>query len=306
MTGILRAGVIGAGVFGGYHARQYAGREDVRLAGVFDVDAGAAARLCEVHGGTAYATLEAMLEASDIVSVCSPAVAHAGQALAALRAGKPICVEKPLAASLRDADAIVGEAARRGLVAACGHLERAVFRDMGLFAVPERPLRLEAVRNGLPSPRNLDVSVVLDLMIHDLDLALTIAGAEPLAVEAEGGFAGNDTLDQVSAEATFEDGFIATFRSSRVAAARERTMRITYPSGEVSIDFVSRDFANTTPFGLESDFLNTPGGKDPLGASLAAFIGAVRGEGPPLASAADGAKALDLALAVEQAVEEQS
>lgn len=298
----LKAGVVGAGVFGGYHARQYAQKPDAELVGVFDVDGERARAVAEPHGAEGFTDLAALIAACDVVSVCSPASFHAEQALAALKAGKPVYVEKPLAVDLRQADAIVAEAARRGLVCASGHLERAVFRDMGLLAIPERPLRLEAVRNGTRSPRSLDVSVVLDLMIHDLDLALTIAGAEPFAVEAEGGCDGNDLPDHVRAEVTFDSGFTAVFASSRVAEARERTMTVTYPSGQVSIDFVSRAFSNTTPFPLVEAFNDTPGGRDPLGASIGAFLAAIRGEGRPLATAAEGAKALDLALAVEQAV----
>ncbi len=302
MQTILKAGVIGAGVFGGYHARQYAQGQPTILAGIYDLDPERAQVVARPLGAAVFPTLEALVAACDVVSVCSPASAHAGQALAALKGGRPVYVEKPLASNLREADAIVAEAAGRGLPAASGHLERAVFRDMGLFAIPEAPLRLEAVRNGTRSPRSLDVSVVLDLMIHDLDLALTIARSEPLTVEAEGAFEGNETLDRVSAEATFDSGFVARFSASRVAEARERTMTVVYPSGTVTIDFVTRAFSNTTPFKLEADFNGTPGGKDPLGASLRAFLAAVRVEGAPLASAADGAKALDLALAVEQAV----
>jgi predicted dehydrogenase len=304
MAEVLRAGVIGAGVFGGYHARQYAGRGGVALAGVFDVDPERARAVAGPLGAPVVASLAELIAASDVVSVCSPASAHAEQALAALQAGKGVYVEKPLAADLTQADRIIAEAARRNLVCASGHLERAVFRDMGLFAIPERPLRLEAVRNGPRSPRSLDVSVVLDLMIHDLDLALLLAGAEPLAVEAEGGWAGNETLDHVRTEVVFDNGLVATCASSRVAEARERTMHIVYPSGEVRINFVSRAFSNTTPYPLEADFLSTPGGRDPLGASLSAFLAAVRGQGAPLADALAGAKALDLALCVEQAVED--
>ena len=141
-------------------------------------------------------------------------------------------------------------------------------------------------------------------MIHDLDLALTIAGAEPLAVEAEGGYDGNQTFDFVSADITFDNGFTVIAAASRVAPARERTMTVTYPSGQVCIDFVTRAFSNSTPFDLVADFDNTVGGRDPLGASLAAFLAAVVGGAgvQPLASAAQGAKALDLALGVEQAV----
>ena len=302
MSGILRAGVIGAGVFGGYHAGQYARLAGVSLAGVYDPSAEAARALAERHGVAVFASEAELIAASDVVSVTSPAIAHAGSALAALRAGKAIYVEKPLATDLEAADAIVAEAARRGLVAACGFLERAGFAAMGLFDIPERPLRLEAVRLGTPSPRNLDVSVVLDLMIHDLDLALALTPAEPLAVEATGAATANDTLDEVDAEADFDDGFVCRFRASRIAEIRERTMRLTYPSGEVRVNFLTHAFENTTPFALNPNFEETPAGRDKLGASIAAFLAAVRGEAPgPLASAADGARALDLALAVEQA-----
>lgn len=303
MTTILRAGVIGAGVFGGYHADKYAQLPGVRLAAVFDTHPDRAQAIAHRHGAEAFEDLAAFLGAVDVVSVATPAVAHAKAALAALKAGKPVYVEKPLATTLQDADALLAEAARRNLVVACGFLERSAFKAMGLFDIPERPRLLEAVRVGLPSPRNLDVSVVIDLMIHDLDLALALTAAEPMAVEAEGGASHNTLLDTVEAEVNFDDGFTALFRASRVAEQRERTMRVVYPSGEVKIDFLTHSFENTTPFTLNPDYDETPAGKDRLGVSVAAFLAAVRGEAPgPLASGLDGAKALDLALAVEQAV----
>ncbi len=302
MTAILKAGVIGAGVFGGYHANKYAELEGVRLAAVLDTHPERAQALAQKHGAAAFSDLAAFLDAVDVVSVASPASKHAPAALAALKAGRPTYVEKPLATSLEDADALLGEASRRGVVLATGFLERAAFRAMGLFGLPERPRFMEAVRCGPPSPRNLDVSVVIDLMIHDLDLALALADADPLAVEAEGREVANASLDEVEAEIDFEGGFIARLRASRVAGTRERTMRLVYPSGEVVVDFLTHSFSNTTPFALDAGYDETPAGKDRLGASLAAFLDAVRGRGGPLANGLDGARALDLALAVEQAV----
>jgi len=299
MSGPLRAGVVGAGVFGDHHAAHYAALDGVTLAGVFDPHPDRAAALASRHGGRPFASLDELLAETDLVSIASPASAHAKGVLAALAAGRHVYVEKPVATDLADADAILGLAARQGRVVACGFLERATFRDMGLFAIRERPIRLEASRLGPPSPRNLDVSVVVDLMIHDLDLALAITDAEPLAVEAEGAAVANALFDEADAEVTFDDGFTAIFRASRIAGARERSMRLVYPSGEIAVDFLARTFTNTTGHPLAPVFE----GADPLGASLAAFIAAVRGEAPsPLANALDGAKALDLALAVEQAV----
>jgi predicted dehydrogenase len=303
MTSLMRAGVVGAGVFGGYHAAKWASFPGVTLAAVHDPDPARARDLAARHGAAAIGEAAAFLQAVDILSIAAPADAHAGWALAALKAGKSVYVEKPLATDLGDADAIVAEAARRGLTVACGFLERAAFRALGLLDVRESPLRLEAVRLGAPSPRNLDVSVVLDLMIHDLDLALAIGVGHPFAVEAEGRRVANETLDEVEAEVTFDDGFTAAFRASRMATAPERTLRIVYPSGEVSIDLISGALRNGAGFALDPGFAATADGRDRLGASLWAFLRAARGEvARPLADAADGARALDLALAVQQAV----
>jgi predicted dehydrogenase len=306
MGQVLRAGVIGAGVFGGYHAGKYAALPGVTLAGVYDHHAIHAEALAAKHGGQVFASEAELIAAVDIVSIATPAIHHAAPALAALAAGKPVYIEKPVATSLADAVRIVELARSRGLVAACGFLERAGLAAMGLFDIPENPLLLEAVRIGPPNPRNLDVSVVLDLVIHDLDLALAMTPEEPMAIEADGACVANRTLDRVDAEAQFEDGFVARFRASRVAEARERTMRIVYPSGEVRVDFLNRAFTNTTPFPLIAEFADTAAGQDGLGASIAAFVAAVRGERKaPLATARDGERALHLALAVEEAMVQQ-
>jgi predicted dehydrogenase len=300
---VLRAGVVGAGVFGGYHAGQYARLDDVVLAAVYDPNAARAEALAVKHGARAVERLDELWDLVDVATIASPATAHAEEALAGLAAGRSLYVEKPIATTLEEADRIVALVAERKVVTACGFLERAASAAMGLFAIPEQPLLLEAVRFNQAGDRNLDVSVVLDLMIHDLDLTIALTRAEPVAVEAEGAMTVHDSFDVVDAEATFGDGFTARFRASRVADARERTMRIVFPSGEVRVDFLERTFSNTTPFPLDQTFDQTPAGRDPLGASVARFLAAVRGEAPgPLADAADGARALDLALAVEQAV----
>jgi predicted dehydrogenase len=304
MTQDLKAGVVGAGVFGGYHAKKYVELEGVTLVGVYDVDLARAEALAVPLGAKAFDDIDAFLAQVDVVTVAAPAVHHAAPALAALRAGKPVYSEKPIAVSPEDADKMVAAAAKAGVTLACGHQERVVFQAMGLLDIPEQPLRLEAVRRGTPSDRNLDVSVVLDLMIHDIDLALALCDGAPIAVEGEGAITRSTSLDWVKAEATFDNGFTAVFDSSRVAEARERTMKVVYPSGEVEIDFLQRTFRNTTPFPLIENFTETPAGKDPLGLSVAGFLAAVRGEAPrPVVTGEEAARALDLALAVEQAAE---
>ena len=303
MTSKLRAGVIGAGVFGGYHAAKYAELADVTLAAIFDPHPERAQAMATRLGGHAAGDLAEFFARVDVVTIAAPATVHGALALATLRAGKPVYIEKPIATAPEEADAIVALAAERGLTVATGFLERAAFAAMGLFDISRPPLRMEAARLGPPSPRNLDVSVVIDLMIHDLDLALALTAAAPLAVEAEGRQVANSSLDAVEAEVVFEDGFTADFRASRVADDRARTLTLFYPDGEVRIDLLAGTFVNTTPYPLNGEFEATPAGRDRLGASLGAFLSAGRGETPrPLADAADGARALDLALAVEQAV----
>lgn len=307
MAESLRGGVIGAGVFGGYHARQYARLDGVVLSAVLDPHPERAAQVAVPLGGRAFHEMAEFLEAVDVVTIASPATFHAEQALAVLAAGKPVYIEKPIATSVADGERIREAAAARGLVVACGHQERVVFRAMGLLDVPEQPLLLEAMRHGPPSERSRDVSAVLDLMVHDLDLALSLSRAEPVTAEGEGKLGVSGVWDQVQAEVTFDDGFTARFNVSREAAARERTMRVVYPSGEVEIDFMTRAFRNTTPFRLNPDFAETPAAGDPLGASVEGFLQAVLGKAPrPVVTAEEAIRALDLALAIEQALEERA
>jgi predicted dehydrogenase len=305
MAESLRAGVIGAGVFGGYHARQYARLEGVRLAAVLDPHPERARDVAKPLGGQVFEELGPFLDAVDVVTVASPATTHADYALAALQAGKPVYVEKPLAVGLAEAEKIRARAAAANLVVACGHQERVVFRAMGLLDVPEEPLLLEALRHGPPSERSQDVSAVLDLMVHDLDLALSLSAAEPFVAERKGRHTAAGGWDAARAEVAFDDGFNAMFDVSRQAPARKRTMRVVFPSGEVEIDFLARTFRNTTPFELNPDFADTPAAQDPLGASVEGFLQAVRGRAPrPVVTADEAIRALDLALGIERALAE--
>ena len=314
MAEVLRVGVAGAGVFGGYHANKYKQIERIEFVGIYDLDKVRAEALAVQQGVKAFGgdELSDFLSQIDAVTIATPAFAHAGIALKALEAGVHVYSEKPLAITAVDGHAMVDLAAEKGLVLACGHQERAVFEAMGLYDVPERPLRLEAVRNGTASTRNLDVSVVLDLMIHDLDLAQTLAGSGPGGMRAQARYRDHEGYtaigaDEVTAEVEFENGMMAHFQASRMAEARERTMRIVYPSGEVSIDLLNRRFENNTPFRLNADFAEADIAKDPLGTSVFRFLDAVRGEREkPLCTGKEALKALILALAIDEEVAPES
>jgi len=310
MAEVLRVGVVGAGVFGGYHANKYKQAEAVEFVGIYDLDKSRAEALAAQHGVRAFGGDELLgfLSRIDAVTIATPAFAHAAVALKALEAGVHVYSEKPLAITIADGHAMVDLAAEKGLILACGHQERAVFEAMGLYDVPERPLRLEAVRNGTASTRNLDVSVVLDLMIHDLDLAQSLAGAGPGGMHATARYRTDEGYkavgaDEVTAEVEFENGMMAHFRASRMAEARERTMRIVYPSGEVNIDLLNRRFENNTPFRLNADFAEADIAKDPLGTSVFRFLDTVRGvREAPLCTGREALKALVLALSIDEEV----
>jgi predicted dehydrogenase len=302
MSTALKAGVAGAGVFGGHHARKYASLPDVELVGVYDRGTGRALALAEGLGAPGFVDLEAFLEQAEAVTIAAPAVAHFELAWAALCAGRHVYSEKPLAATLQGARALVAKAAEQGRVLACGHQERAVFAAMGLFDAPERPLRIEAVRRNTHTGRGADVSVVLDLMIHDLDLAVALAGGPAETVEGDSVTTRGPFHDRAWAEIAFQGGMTARFEADRDAPERHRTMRLTYPSGVLEVDFLARTFRNETGFALNADFDQTEAGRDPLGFSVASFVAACRGEAArPLVTGEEAAAALALALRIEKA-----
>ncbi len=302
-TQILRAGVVGAGVFGGYHASKYVAFDDAVFVGVFDPVADHAEALCAKHGGQPFASLNELIEACDIVTVASPAVFHHDAARRALNAGKGVLVEKPLAATAAEARELASLAELNGAVLRVGHQERFVFDAMGLFGDLPRIRALKARRMGPPGVRNLDVSVTLDLMIHDIDLALALAGARPDTVEAEMLADRNGLADHVKARLRFPGGVIAELESSRVAEARDRVMTIDYDGGaQVAVDFIARTFENPAGLPLDPDFQQKPSAQDSLGANVAAFIAAVRGDGEGCAAdGAAGLAGLETALAIDEA-----
>lgn len=228
------AGVVGAGAFGRIHARKYAEDARVALAGVYDPDDERAQQLADTHGVMAFDSLAELIAACDMVTIASPPSLHAGAAKAALAAGRHVLVEKPLATEAADGAELVRLAAAGRRVLACGHQERLVFEAMGLLGAPERPLRIESVREGPWTGRSADVSVTLDLMVHDLDLALQLMGRKPEGLIASARSERGRTADAMEARLAFGGGE-AVFIASRVASERRRFMRAVYPLSLIHI-----------------------------------------------------------------------
>lgn len=296
----LKGGVAGAGAFGANHAGKYAGEPRATLAAVFDIDLARADALADQHGAQAFSDFDAFLNAVDVVTLACPASTHGALAKRALAAGKSVLVEKPIAITHADGEAVIAAAKASGAVLAVGHQERLVFQAMGLFDAPERPTLIEARREGPWSGRGADVSVTLDLSIHDADLTMVLLGEKPIAVSAQGRSEKSAFFDAIESEARFASGAVVKLASSRIAAERKRGMRLVYPSGEVRVDFVARTFENTTPFRLDPDFTDKM--RDPLGANVSRFLDAVLGQTrrPPV-TGEEGLAALDLILAIDAA-----
>ncbi|MEO1565170.1 MAG: Gfo/Idh/MocA family oxidoreductase [Pseudomonadota bacterium] len=272
----LKTGLVGAGVFGGYHAGKIAGSDLTEFVGVFDPDAARCAALAEKHGVQAFASEAAILAASDAVLVACPATYHEAVVRAALDAKCHVMVEKPLALTGAAADALADLADRNQLVLQVGHQERFVLDAMGLFEIPETPTRIEAWRMGPPAPdgRAGDVSVIWDLMTHDLDMVGKLMGPA-LAVEATGRRAHTDHVDESTAKLSFAIGS-AEITASRCHSERDRRMVLTYPSGTIAINFLTREIENTTPFQVRADVSDML--PDPLGAADVSFFASARGE----------------------------
>lgn len=273
---ILNTGLIGAGVFGGYHAGKISGANATEFIGVFDPDAARCAELAGKHGVKAFGAQAELFAACDAVIVACPATYHAAVVEAALTAGVHVMVEKPLALTGSVADRLAALADEKALILQVGHQERFVMEAMGLFAIPEMPTRIEAYRMGPPAPdgRAGDVSVIWDLMTHDLDMVGKLMG-EPTSVTATGRRAHTDHTDEATATLEFSQG-VAEVTASRCAPERDRRMSLTYPSGTIAINFLTRDVENTTPFEIKVDVSETL--PDPLGAADEAFFSACLGE----------------------------
>lgn len=294
----IAAGVAGAGVFGGHHAAKYAALPGVRLAAVFDADPGRAAEIAARFGAKSFDDYREFLDAVDVVTVATPAGSHYAIAREALESGRHVLVEKPIALSLAHADRLIDAARAGGLVLQVGHQERFVFEAFGLLDGRRPPRRATCVRRNPMTGRGEDVSVVFDLMIHDIDLMRRLGFASPVAVEAFG------ADHEIDARIVFADGTEATFEASRLAPARERRMTLAYEDGTIEIDFVNRTIANSTPRATEATFDSDPNSfalKDPLGFGVARFLDAVRNGAAPAVSGDEGRDALEWALLVEAA-----
>jgi predicted dehydrogenase len=291
----LRTGVVGAGVFGAFHAAKHAASPASQLTAVYDANPARASRVAADHGAATAPTFDALVSAVDAVVIASPAERHFEQARAAIEAGRHVYVEKPLALSVAEADALIALADAKGVILQVGHQERFVLAALGLPRDGATPQRLEFTRCGPPTGRGEDVSVVYDLMIHDLDLTRLFVPSAPIAIEACG------TRDETVATIGFVGEATATLIASRRAGERRRRMIATYDDGVIDIDFVARKIVNTTAHAAPANVAESRAFLDPLGASVDAFLAAALHRTRSPIDGRAGRGAIDLAERIEAA-----
>ncbi len=305
----LRVGLIGAGHFGRFHALKLRDATRARLIGVFDHDP-ARAQTIATEANSVPLAPDALLAACDAVIIAAPADAHFALASLALRAGKHVLVEKPIAATLAEADQLAALAQQAKLVLQVGHLERFSAAHGAVTARMGKPLYIEAVRVAPFKPRGTDVSVILDLMIHDLDLILALVNQPIQSVDAVGAAVASLHDDIANARVRFANGCVATITASRIAQKTERRMRIFSETGYLTIDFAARNLTligrdGGTPipgfaeFGVQQASWED---HDALAAEHEAFYASCLDGAPVLVDAAAGRWALDAALKVSASI----
>ena len=301
--------VIGCGHLGTFHARLYTAHPDASLVAVVDVLEDRARALAQETGARAASDISEIEEPVRAVSIATPTSTHMDVALACLDRGCHLLVEKPITATEEEARRMIAAAQARGLVVAVGHTERfnPSFREAA--AAIRRPRFIEAHRLAPFVPRSLDVDVVLDLMIHDLDLVLAMVAGPPVQVDASGVGVLTPREDIANARLLFPDGTVANLTASRISREKMRKIRIFGDGQYVSIDLLARRFQRAwlvdgSPDPLERIRWEAREAADanPLADEIDDFLKSVSGAGPPRVPAAEGLAVLRLALEVRRRV----
>lgn len=296
----IKVAVIGAGHLGQYHAAKYAASSNATLVGIADTSAERAAAVAGKHGVPSFTDYRELLTLAQAVSIAAPAAAHCTIATDCLKAGLHVLVEKPIAVTLDEADKMIALARATKRVLQVGHVER--FNPVGaeLLRQVKQPLFIECHRLAPFKPRGTDVSVLLDLMIHDLDLIATLAGAPCAQIDACGASVLSDSPDIVNARLRFENGCIANITSSRVSLKVERKLRIFQRDGYFSADLgkqeilIAKKLQGDPPISVEQKKL----AGDALEAEIESFLEAVRTGGEAAVTGEAGRLALQLSLEV--------
>lgn len=312
---IIKAGVIGVGYLGRFHAQKYQALEDVELVGVADVDPDRARQVAAECGCAHFSDYKELLDQVDAVSIAVPTSFHHQVGFDALSAGVDILLEKPMTVTLAEADELIGLAEKNKLILQVGHLERFNPAVLAMKPFLTTPVFIESDRISSFKRRGVDVDVVLDLMIHDIDIILTIIDSPLKTIHTVGAPVVTNTTDIANARLIFENGATANITVSRVSLTNVRKMRVFQPGSYINVDFANKKIMTLQ---LEDELLESGmpkhskeiksfAGEDALLNEIFHFVDHVRSRTRPDVSGVEGRRALEVVMQVmEQIKQHQS
>lgn len=302
----VKVGVIGVGYLGQYHAEKYAAMEEADLVGIVDIDKKRAHEIAEKYGAKTYTNYKDLIGKVEAVSVVVPTTLHYPVAGHFLRQGIDVLLEKPMTCTLAEASRLIKLAKARNLILQVGHLERFNPAVVALKDHLENPLFIESHRLSTFKGRGIDVDVVLDLMIHDIDIILNIVKSKLKDIHAVGVPVITPNTDIANVRLEFENGCTANVTVSRISNKNMRKIRIFQPNAYLSVDYARREImvikktAQNGMYGfpgIEEQVASFPE-SDSLAEELRAFVSSVRTRKPPVVSGEDGQRALQVALKI--------
>jgi predicted dehydrogenase len=324
----LRVGVVGVGKLGALHTKMYAQIPKAELVGIFDSDAGRARDVASEFRTTIYPSLENLLKDVNVISITTPTTTHYQIAMHAIDAGVHLFIEKPITHSSVEGEKLVQHAKQKGITIQVGHIERFNPAILAVEAYNLQPMFIESHRLAQFNPRGTDVAVVLDLMIHDIDIILSLVKSPVSMVQADGVAVVSDTVDIANARLKFANGCVANVTASRISQKKMRKMRLFQKDAYISVDFldgkaevfrlIDSDQASdhrTKLLGRIEDgskrrniTYERPKVKEvnPLRYELELFLEAVESRKPPVVSGEDGLRALNVAQQILETIDRQS
>jgi predicted dehydrogenase len=300
---MIKVGVIGTGSIGRHHVRIYSEIDGADLVAVVDADGARAGEFARKYGCKAYTDYREMLSEVDAVSIAVPTTLHYGVAMDFLKHDKDILIEKPITPTMKEADALISEADKRGLILQVGHLERFNSGVSLISSMVEKPQFIESQRLSPFLGRGIDVDVTLDLMIHDIDIILSLVNSDITDIRATGATVLTDNIDVAHAWIEFENGCIAEAVTSRLADEKKRQLKVFQHDVFLNLDYQKQEVSCIRKSNNEvsTDTLKAEE-KEPLKDQLISFIGCVAERRQPIVSGHAGREALKVALKVSELV----
>jgi predicted dehydrogenase len=294
---LVKVGVIGTGYLGQHHARIYSEIEDAELIALVDIDEEKARGIAVKYNCRAYSDYKDIINELDAVSIVTPTILHHKIALECIKAGKDLLIEKPITASVAEADELIREAGGKNCILQVGHVERYNPAVVAVSGLIKKPWFLESERVSPFTGRSADIDITLDLMIHDIDIMLGFASSPVKEIRARGGSVLTDKIDIAKVWLEFENGCASVATASRLSPEKKRRLKIFQKDLFIYIDYQTHEVRvySKKGDGISSDIIR-PEGKEPLKEELIDFIRCVKDRRRPMVSGIEGRNALKVAL----------